>query len=332
LRKTQEPLAPKCNGARTGPTHIPVLAEKVLELLACSPGEVVVDATVGGGGHAELILERIGPAGLLIGIDCDQTAIERAGEHLRSKSNVVLVRDNFRNIASILESMRLTSIDALLLDLGLSSFQLDEPARGFSFRTASQLDMRMDTRLKTTSADIINTYSEKQIAQLLKEYGEEPFARKIAATIVRQRAKAPIRTTTELAEIVRSCIPAKSRRPRIDPATKTFQAFRIEVNHEIENLRKVLDDGIQLLGPQGRICVISFHSLEDRIVKQAFMRASRGCICPPELPRCVCGKKPVLKILTRKPIRPSSEEINTNPRCRSARLRAAERVTAEAGL
>jgi 16S rRNA (cytosine1402-N4)-methyltransferase len=308
---------------------VTVLREAAVDLLACSPGNVVVDGTVGGGGHAELILERIGPTGRLIGIDWDHKAIELARERLGAAPNLTLVRENFRNLAEILGTMGLAGMDSLLLDLGLSSFQLEEANRGFSFRAEGPLDMRMSERMQTTAAEIINTYSEREIADLLRRFGEERNARRIAKAVVRQRSKGPIRTTSELADIVRRCAPPKSRRAKIDPATRTFQALRIEVNSELENLQKVLDDGISLLRPKGRICVISFHSLEDRIVKRTFARAARGCVCPPELPQCACGRKPSLRVLTPKPVMPSKEEIATNPRSRSAKLRAAEKVAGE---
>ncbi len=323
-------MAFNCDTGTNGCAHVPVLAEAAIELLACSPGKVVVDATVGGGGHAELILERIGQSGRLTGIDWDQRALELAHERLGSRPNLILVRENFRNLTATLKRLGLTEIDALLLDLGLSSFQIEEATRGFSFRAEGPLDMRMDMRLSITAADIINTYSEKEIILILREFGEEPNARRIARAITRERSRRTVRTTTELADIVRKCVPKKPRRARTDPATRTFQALRIRVNSELENLKTVLEDGIQFLKPGGRICVISFHSLEDRIAKRAFARAARGCICPPEAPQCICGKRPNLRILTAKPIRPSSEEIAANPRCRSARLRAAERITAEA--
>jgi 16S rRNA (cytosine1402-N4)-methyltransferase len=312
------------------PTHIPVLAEKAVELLGCSPGKVVVDATVGGGGHARLILRRIGQTGRLIGFDCDREAIELTRARAGSNLNFLLVHENFCNVAVALRRLGVKKIDALLLDLGLSSFQLDTATRGFSFNIEASLDMRMDVRLKTTAADIVNTYSERAIADILSSFGEEPRAGRIAKAIVRERSKKKIETTTELADLVRRCIPRKGRPPRIDPATRTFQALRIEVNSELDNLKAVLDDAIPLLNPGGRLCVISFHSLEDRIVKQTFARASRGCVCPPDFPKCVCRRKPVLKILTPKPVRPSSEEIATNPRSRSARLRAAEKIAEEA--
>lgn len=313
----------------TGWTHVPVLAEEAVELLNCSPGNVVVDATVGGGGHAELILQRIGATGSLIGIDCDHRAIELVRKRLGSKSNFMLVRENFRNLASTLKRLGFEKMDSLLLDLGLSSFQLEETSRGFSFGTEAPLDMRMDVRLKTMAAEIVNECSETEITNILRRFGEEPNARRIAKAIIRERSKKKILTTTELANLVRRCSPRRKRRPRIDPATRTFQALRIETNSELENLRKVLDDAIPLLSAKGRISVISFHSLEDRIVKQTFARAARGCVCPPEMPQCVCEHKPVLKILTPRPVRPSSEEVEINPRSRSARLRAAEKISEE---
>jgi 16S rRNA (cytosine1402-N4)-methyltransferase len=306
--------------------HIPVLAEEAVELLGCSPGSVAVDATVGGGGHAELILARIGRTGTLVGIDCDREAIKLARKRVGPAPNFLLVRDNFRNLPGILERLGIERIDALLLDLGLSSLQLDNASRGFSFSTEAPLDMRMDAGLKTTAADIVNTYSEREIKTIIKEFGEEPGAGRIARAIVRGRNRKPIRTTAELADMVRRAISGAARRSRIDPATRTFQALRIATNSELENLRTVLEEAIPLLNPHGRLCVISFHSLEDRIVKRAFTRAARGCICPPEFPQCTCGRTPSLRIVTPKPVRPSRREIEANPRSRSARLRAAERI------
>ena len=323
-------MAPDKGGESGELAHLPVLAEEAVDLLACSPGKIVVDATVGGGGHAELILRRIGPAGRLIGMDCDEYAIDRARRRLGSRLDLTLVRENFRNLRETLERLELVEIDALLLDLGLSSFHLRQPARGFSFAVEAPLDMRMDRRLDVTAADIVNDYSESELANVLRKFGEEANARRIARAMVRERSKKRIRTTVELADLVRRAKPRPSRRTRIDPSTKTFQALRIEVNSELDNLEKALDDGISALAPGGRICVISFHSLEDRIVKRTFARLSRGCVCPPEFPMCTYGKSPTLKILTSKPIRPSDEEISQNPRSRSAKLRAAEKVVAEA--
>jgi len=311
------------------PVHLPVMAEQALGMLACSPGNTVVDATVGGGGHAELILRLIGPTGRLIGIDWDQYALDRAKERLGPAPNLTLLRENFRDLGQLRERLGSEGADALLFDLGLSSFQLERPSRGFSFAAEAPLDMRMDRRLKQTAADIANNYTERELTDILRKFGEEPNARRIARAMVRERSKKRISTTAELADIVRRCAPGHPGRRRINPATKTFQALRIEVNSELENLAAALEDGIRLLNPGGRICVISFHSLEDRIVKRTFARHARGCTCPPELPQCVCGKKPALKILTPKPQRPSKEETIANPRSRSAKLRAAEKVVQE---
>jgi 16S rRNA (cytosine1402-N4)-methyltransferase len=323
-------LAPSGGNDVGEPVHQPVLAEQAVKLLACSSGSVVVDATVGGGGHTELILRRIGPTGRLIGMDWDEYAVARAGRRLRGYPNCTLVRESFRNIGETLERLGEVEIDALLFDLGLSSFHLEQSSRGFSFAVEAPLDMRMDQRLETTAADIVNGYSESELADILRKFGEEPKARRIARAMVRRRSKTRIRTTTELADLVCSSAGRPSRRRRIHPATRTFQALRIEVNSELENLKTALDDGIAALKSEGRVCVISFHSLEDRIVKRTFARMARGCVCPPELPACVCGKKPVLRIVTSKPMRPSDEEIAANPRARSAKLRAAEKAIAEA--
>ncbi len=312
------------------PEHLSVLAKEAVDLLACPTGGIVVDGTVGGGGHAELILRRIGPTGRLIAMDCDRYAIERARRRLGSRPGLTLVRENFSNLKETLERLGSEKIDALLLDLGLSSFHLGRPERGFSFAAEAPLDMRMDQRLEVTAADIVNDYTQSELANILRKFGEEPNARRIARAMVRERSKKRIRTTTELADIVRRATPRPSRHTRIDPSTRTFQALRIEVNSELDNLKKALDDGVSALRPGGRICVISFHSLEDRIVKRTFAREARACVCPPDFPVCVCGKKPTLKILTSKPIRPSAEEVAANPRSRSAKLRAAEKTASEA--
>ncbi|GAB4337625.1 MAG: 16S rRNA (cytosine(1402)-N(4))-methyltransferase RsmH [Candidatus Abyssubacteria bacterium] len=310
------------------PAHKPVLAEEAVELLACRPGSVVVDATVGGGGHAERILRLIGETGRLIGIDGDERAIDLSRRRIGMHPAVTLVHDNFRNLREIVDRLGVEGLDGVLFDLGLSSLQIEDSQRGFSFTREGPLDMRMDRRQRMTAADIVNTYSESQLAEVIKKYGEEPQARRIARALVRERSRRPIETTARLADIVRRCV-ATGPRARIDPVTRTFQAIRIEVNSELDNLAEALNEGIALLRQGGRICVISFHSLEDRIVKQTYVRAARGCVCPPEFPQCVCGRKPMLSVLTPKPIRPSSEEVTRNPRSRSARLRAAEKVAAE---
>jgi 16S rRNA (cytosine1402-N4)-methyltransferase len=323
-------LAPDKTGEAGEPTHLSVLAKEAVELLACSAGGIVVDGTVGGGGHAELILRLIGPTGKLVGMDCDQYAIERVRRRLGSEPGLTLVRENFSNLKETLERLGLEKIDALLLDLGLSSFHLGQAERGFSFAAEAPLDMRMDQRLELTAADIVNDYSESELANILRKFGEEPNARRIARAMARERSKKRIRTTTELADIVRRATPRPSRHTRINPATRTFQALRIEVNSELDNLKKALDDGISALRPGGRVCVISFHSLEDRIVKKTFAGEARACVCPPEFPVCVCDKKATLKILTPRPIKPSADEIEANPRSRSAKLRAAEKTAAAA--
>jgi 16S rRNA (cytosine1402-N4)-methyltransferase len=313
------------------PVHLPVLLAKAVELLACSQGKLVVDATVGGGGHAQRILELIGERGVFIGLDRDEEALGKTRSRLGARPNVTLVHENFRNIKKVLDNLKIPAIDALLLDLGLSSFQVDDPRRGFSFRHEGPLDMRMDTRQKVTAADIVNTYSEKQLTDILRRYGEEPRARVIAKAIVRERTEEPILSAVRLAEIIQSVVPRGRRPSRIHPATLAFQALRIEVNSELDNLAVAVDDGVARLRPGGRICIISFHSLEDRIVKQKFAAFARGCICPAEIPQCMCGKKPILKILTPKPIQPAAEEVAANPRSRSARLRAAEKIAEDTG-
>ncbi|RJP24815.1 MAG: 16S rRNA (cytosine(1402)-N(4))-methyltransferase RsmH [Candidatus Abyssobacteria bacterium SURF_5] len=308
------------------PVHVPVLAESAVSLLACSPGKIIVDATVGGGGHAQLILDRLGGEGMLVGLDRDAAALEIARRRLGPRPNVILVHENFSHLAQVLDDLNLPAMDALLLDLGLSSFQVDDPERGFSFKKEGPLDMRMDSRQKISAWHIVNTYSEQQIADILHRFGEEPNARNIAKAMVRERVHTPIQTTTRLAKIIQDAV--RWRRPsRIDPATRSFQALRIAVNSELEHLQAGLNAGIGRLKAGGRISVISFHSLEDRIVKRTFRRFARGCICPPDLPQCVCGKKPTLKILTPKPVEPSPEEVSANPRSRSARLRAAEKIS-----
>jgi 16S rRNA (cytosine1402-N4)-methyltransferase len=322
-------LAPLRNNAGKQPVHLPVLAEAAVDLLACAPGKIILDATVGGGGHAELILSRIGDSGILVGIDRDEVALEIARKRLGGRPNVILIHENFSHLAHLLDDIGLPAIDGILLDLGLSSFQLDDPERGFSFRMDGPLDMRMDVRQPLTAADVVNTYSERDIADILKQFGEEPNARRIAGAIVRERAREAIQTTGRLAEIVRKTVSRGHRPLRIDPATRTFQALRIEVNSELDNLANALNEGIERLKPEGRICVISFHSLEDRIVKRMFAGFARGCTCAPDIPKCVCGRKPILRVLTSKPIEPSAEEVARNPRSRSARLRAAEKLSGE---
>lgn len=299
--------------------HTPVLVEAVLQYLRVSPGGRYIDCTVGAGGHALSILGQASPGGRLLGLDADPEALKLARSVLPSQT--VLVNANFVQLETIAAIEGFQNVDGILFDLGLSSMQLSESGRGFSFSFEAPLDMRFDPTQPVTAADIVNNDSESELAQLLFKYGEEPFARRIARSIVAHR---PILTTLELADVVTES--TGSHKGRIHPATRTFQALRIAVNKELDNLSTALPQAVNLLGVGGRLTVISYHSLEDRVVKQFLLQESRGCICPPGTPVCVCGHRPRLKILTRKVVRPSPEEIAGNPRSRSARLRAAERI------
>ncbi len=307
--------------------HQPVLLAEVLEQLRTTSRSIVVDCTLGGAGHAEAILSQLPPSGILIGIDQDVAAISEAEVRTaRFGQQITIVRDNFRNLERILTDAGVEEVDGVLFDLGVSSAQLDAAERGFSYWHDSRLDMRMNPQAKLSAIDVVNTYSCERIAQVLREYGEERWASRIAEFICRSREQAPIETTAQLAQIVRDAIPASARRSGPHPARRTFQALRIEVNDELNAIATTLPIAVQRLAKGGRIVVISYHSLEDRIVKQAFTRLAQGCICPPKVPQCQCGRTPQLKILTRRPIRPTAAEIANNPRARSAKLRAAERV------
>jgi len=307
--------------------HVPVMVKEVIEYLNCLPGKTYVDGTLGGGGHAKAILEAIGSDGSLIGIDKDPDAIAHAGESLHSfKPNVQIFHDNFINLPEILSRLHITGVDGILLDLGLSLYQLEGSGRGFSFMRDEPLDMRMNPEQGQTAAALVNRLSKKRLAELISRYGEEPRAARIAKSIVDSRHRQAIQSSLQFAEIVKKAIPAKYRRGRIHPATRTFQAIRIAVNRELEALEKFFDDAINLLNPGGRFCVLSFHSLEDRIVKERFKALARGCTCPPRFPQCVCGKVPQVSILTKKPVRPGQAEVQANPMARSAKLRAAERL------
>ena len=308
-------------------SHVPVMLEQVVEVLKPAPGQVVVDCTVGGGGHAAAILPRLVPGGRLIGIDQDPRTLQTARERLAPFGEAVtLVHGNFRDLAAILARVGVNRVHAVLFDLGVSSFQLDEPEWGFTYRADAPLDMRMDPGSPVTAADLVNTLPKAELARLIREYGEERWAGKIAAAIVRARERKPFATTGELVEVVKAAIPAPARRRGPHPARRTFQALRIAVNGELDALRTGLLAAIEALSPGGRVAVISFHSLEDRIVKQTFADLSVGCRCPPELPECRCGRQAVLRVVTRKPLVPASQEVAANPRARSARLRAAERL------
>ncbi|MGH2459878.1 MAG: 16S rRNA (cytosine(1402)-N(4))-methyltransferase RsmH [Chloroflexota bacterium] len=307
-------------------THVPVLLPETLDLLQPRPGGVYVDGTLGGAGHAEAILERSTPGGRLLGLDLDPEAIERARERLaRFDDRVVLAHDSFADLERVARWNGFAPADGILLDLGLSSFQLAHAERGFGFRTTAPLDMRFNPRQAGPSArDLVNQLDALELADLLRRFGEEPLARRIARAIVDARRRAPIETTTELAEIIQRS--TGRQRAKTHPATRTFQALRIAVNRELEALESALPQAIEILAPSGRLAVISFHSLEDRIVKRFFVEQAASCICPPGLPVCVCGHQPRVTLLTRRGVRATPEELSQNPRSRSAILRAVEKL------
>ena len=307
---------------RSTSCHTPVMVSETLRALAVQPGGRYIDCTVGGGGHAITILDHSSPGGQLLGIDADPKAIELAQERLQHyRDSTLLVNENFVNLQSICIKYDFFPVHGILFDLGLSSLQLNGNGRGFSFQYDAPLDMRLNPQQKVTAADIVNTSSEKGLAQLIKTYGEESYSHRIASRIVKER---PITTTLQLARLIEKAV--GGRRGKLHPATKTFQALRIAVNHELEYLEAALRQAIDLLGFEGRLVVISYHSLEDRIVKQFMQREARGCICPPEIPTCVCGHVPRLRLIHKKVITPSVMEIELNPRSRSAKLRVAEHI------
>jgi len=307
---------------RSASSHIPVLLSESLRALSVQPGGRYIDCTLGGGGHAASILDHSSPGGQLLGIDADPSAIEITQERLQKyKESVLLVNDNFVNLQAICHKFDFSPVHGILFDLGLSSLQLNGSSRGFSFQHDAPLDMRFNPKQKVTAADIVNTTSEARLAYLIKTYGEESNCYRIARSIVKER---PIETTRQLARLIEK---ASIRRGKIHPATKTFQALRIAVNHELEYLETSLKQAVDILGFGGRLVVITYHSLEDRIVKQFMQRESRGCVCPPQVPTCVCHHTPRLKLINRKVITPSTTEVNLNPRSRSAKMRAAERIT-----
>jgi 16S rRNA (cytosine1402-N4)-methyltransferase len=307
--------------------HASVMAREVLDLLAPRPGGVYVDGTVGGGGHAALVLDASAPDGRLFGLDRDRDALAAAEARLAPYGErVTLVQTNFAGMAAALGRYGIDAVDGVLLDLGVSSHQLDAAARGFSFQQDAPLDMRMDRDGGETAADLVNDLSVEELTRIISDYGEERWAKRIAVFIAREREEAPIATTLQLAELVKRAIPRGAWEERIHPATRTFQALRIAVNDELESAARGVEVGVGLLKPGGRIAVISFHSLEDRIVKERFRSFSRGCICPKELPVCVCQHRPELRILTSRPVRATPEEVADNPRARSARLRVAEKL------
>ena len=306
--------------------HESVLAKEILQYLHPREDGLIVDGTLGNGGHTELILKNTAPGLRVLGIDRDEQAIERAGKRLAPfRNRVTLIHGNFSDIKNILKKANVMNVDGLLLDLGVSSPQLDSPERGFSFMRNGPLDMRMDSTQKTTAADLLVKLSDEELVLVIKEYGEERFAKRIVRAIRKAQEQNPITTTLQLSNIV-SGVTHTPRPAKIHPATRTFQALRIAVNNELEHIKSALSDSLRILSASARIMVISFHSLEDRIVKNFFKDEEKGCVCPPRLPVCACGHKTRLKIITRRPVTPASEEVKRNPRASSSKLRVAERV------
>jgi 16S rRNA (cytosine1402-N4)-methyltransferase len=308
--------------------HKPVLLEECIESLNIDKDGIYIDGTLGGAGHSSEIIKRL-DKGTLIGIDQDQAAIEAAGERLgrlRRDAGLILIHGNFRDMKMLAARHGIEAVDGILLDIGVSSYQLDEADRGFSYQKDAPLDMRMDRSRSLNAADIVNTYDEKDIRRIIRDYGEENWASRIAAFIAEARKEKRIETTGQLAEIIKAAIPAGARREGPHPAKRTFQALRIAVNDELAALEDAIDSAVKLLRPGGRLSIITFHSLEDRIVKTEFQKREKPCTCPPSFPVCVCGKKPELKVLTRKPVLPSEKEVAENPRSRSAKLRTAVKL------
>ena len=305
--------------------HKSVLLNETIDGLNIKPDGIYVDGTLGGGGHAYEVCRRLGEKGSIVGIDQDAAAIEAASARLKDfGEKVTIVRSNYCDMKSKLHELGIDKVDGIVLDLGVSSYQLDTAERGFSYREDAPLDMRMDTRQKMTARDIVNDYTEADLYRVIRDYGEDKFAKNIAKHIVQARAVKPVETTAELSEIIRASIPMKFQKKSGHPAKRTFQAIRIELNRELDVLRDSLDDMIDLLNPGGRLCIITFHSLEDRIVKSAFRKNENPCTCPPDFPVCVCGKKSKGSIITKKPILPGEEELEYNSRSKSAKLRIFE--------
>ena len=306
--------------------HVSVLLDACIEGLAIKPDGIYVDGTLGGAGHSSQIAKRL-TTGRLIGIDRDPVALHAAGERLAPyKDRVTLVHSNFFEIAQVLEELNIDGVDGILLDLGVSSPQLDDSSRGFSYMADAPLDMRMNSEDVLSAYDVVNSWSYEELKRILFDYGEERYAPKIASAICKKREEKPIGTTLELVDVIRSAMPAQALREKQHPAKRSFQAIRIAVNDELGSVEKVMRDAIPCLNPGGRLAVITFHSLEDRIVKTAMANAAKGCTCPPSFPVCVCGKKPQVQLVTRKPIVSGDEELERNPRARSAKLRVCEKV------
>lgn len=308
--------------------HKPVLLQECIDSLNIDKDGTYIDGTLGGAGHSSEIIKRL-DKGTLIGIDQDQKAIETAGERLgrlKRDAGLILINGNFRNMRMLAAQHGIEAVDGILLDIGVSSYQLDEAERGFSYQQDAPLDMRMDRSRSLDAAEIVNTYDEKAIRKIITDYGEENWAARIAAFITEARKEKRIETTGQLVDIIKAAIPAQARREGPHPAKRTFQALRIAVNDELAALEDAVEDAVRLLKPGGRLSIITFHSLEDRIVKNEFQKREKPCTCPPSFPVCVCGKKPELKVLTRKPILPSEKEVEENPRSRSAKLRTAMKL------
>ena len=306
--------------------HVSVLLEECLDGLDIKPDGIYVDGTLGGAGHSSQIVQRL-TTGRLIGIDRDPVALAAAGERLKPwQDRVTLVHSNFCQIAQVLKDLNISGVDGILLDLGVSSPQLDDGARGFSYMSDAPLDMRMNNEDALTAEMVVNTWSQEELRRILYTYGEERYAPQIAAAICRRREAEPIKTTLELVDIIRSAMPASALREKQHPAKRSFQAIRIAVNDELGSVEKVMEDAVGCLNPGGRLAVITFHSLEDRIVKNAMAAAAKGCICPPNFPVCVCGRKPQAELVNRKPITASQEELEVNPRSRSAKLRVCRKL------
>ncbi|NFT07787.1 MULTISPECIES: 16S rRNA (cytosine(1402)-N(4))-methyltransferase RsmH [Clostridium] len=306
--------------------HISVLLNECLDALDIKDNGIYVDCTLGGAGHSSHILEHLSNEGLLIGIDQDRDALKAAKERLKRFENVKYVHSNFYDIDNILQNLDIPKVDGILMDLGVSSYQLDEGARGFSYMKDAPLDMRMNRDNDFSAYEIVNEYSEDELYKIIRNYGEERFAKRISNCIVNRRSDKPIETTMELVDIIKAAIPAKARREGPHPAKRTFQAIRIEVNSELKILNQTIEDGVNRLKPGGRMAIITFHSLEDRIVKLKFRELNDPCTCPREFPMCICGKKPSVRLISRKGIEPTKEEVEENPRSRSAKLRIIEKL------
>ncbi len=306
--------------------HISVLLNECIEALNIKENGIYVDGTLGGAGHSSEIVKKLSKKGRLIGIDQDKDALKAAKERLKDYNNVTFVHGNFHNIEGILNDLDIAGVDGILMDLGVSSYQLDNGDRGFSYMQDAPLDMRMNRENSLSAYEVINSYSEEDLFRIIKDYGEEKFAKRIANFIVKRREEREIESTLELVDIVKAAIPAKARREGPHPAKRTFQAIRIEVNKELEIIEKTIRDGVEKLNTGGRMAIITFHSLEDRIVKNVYKNLANPCTCPSSFPVCVCNKKPLVKIITRKPIEASEEELEYNPRSRSAKLRIIEKI------